>query len=133
MPAEKLIQFVVVTPERQVLEETAQALVIPAHDGELGILRDRAPLICELGVGHLRYRRNGVSGHLFVDGGFAEVLNNQVVIVTERAARPEEIDDELISQAQRAAAAVPPDYDSAEARERARRRVAALTALRASP
>jgi len=68
------IKFVVVTPERKVLEQTADAVVIPAHDGELGILRDRAPLMCELGIGQMRYQKGGATRRLFIDGGFAQVL-----------------------------------------------------------
>ena len=55
MPRQKTLKFVVVTPEKQVLEETADSIAIPMHDGELGILPDRAPLMCELGIGQMRF------------------------------------------------------------------------------
>ncbi len=96
------IKLLVLTPERQVLEETADAVVIPAHDGELGILRDRAALVCELGTGQLRYTRGGTTRRLFVDRGFAQVANNHVTVLTGEALRAEEVTAEVVAAASRA-------------------------------
>jgi F-type H+-transporting ATPase subunit epsilon len=84
----------VITPERQVLQTTAHSVVFPAHDGLVGILKDRAPLLCEVGVGPLRVEASGGIKELFVVGGFAQVLDNQVTILTERAIPVEEISRE---------------------------------------
>ncbi|HKQ47683.1 MAG TPA: ATP synthase F1 subunit epsilon [Phycisphaerae bacterium] len=81
----------VITPERQVLQTTANSVVFPAHDGLVGILKDRAPLLCELGAGPLRVEGGGGTRELFVDGGFAQVLDNQVTILTERAIPVEDL------------------------------------------
>lgn len=82
----------VVTPERVVIECDATSVIIPAHDGEIGILRDRAPLVCKLGIGTLRIDSNNVDGPFFIDGGFAQVLDNRVTILTEQAKARDEID-----------------------------------------
>ncbi len=133
MATRTTIDFVVVTPERQVLEETAEALVIPAHDGELGVLPQRAPLMCELGVGQMRYQKGGRTHRLFIDGGFAQVHDNRVIVLTAAAARPEEITDEMISQAEHAGDAIegrtPEDI---EARTRCKRRADVLRRMRAA-
>ena len=92
MVANKTLQCSVITPEEKVFEAAATAVVLPAHDGQVGILRDRAPLLCELGTGTLRIDTvDAGPREFFVDGGFAQVLNNEVTILTERAASAENI------------------------------------------
>ena len=86
MATNSAITCTVITPERKVLEEKASQVIVPAHDGLIGILNDRAPLVCELGEGRLRIDKTG-GGEVSVDisGGFAQVLNNQVTVLTEKA------------------------------------------------
>jgi len=87
------IRCAVITPEQKVLETDAAAVVIPAHDGEVGILRDRAPLLCELGMGVMRVEdAGGRSQRVLIDGGFAQVAENEVTVLTEQAALAESID-----------------------------------------
>jgi F-type H+-transporting ATPase subunit epsilon len=131
MAEQKTLKFVVVTPEKQVVEETADSIVIPMHDGELGILPDRAPLMCQLGIGQMRYQKAGRTRRLYIDGGFAQVLGNHVTVLTEHAAPAEEITDEMIAEAERKA-----DDEKAHtqeavaARRRAKRRASILRNLR---
>ncbi len=82
------IECSVITPEEKVLEARVSSVVIPAHDGQIGVLKNRAPLLCELGIGVLRVD----SERYYVDGGFAQVLDNRVTILTERAAAAGQID-----------------------------------------
>ena len=69
----KLVQVVVVTPERAVLDETVASVVLPMFDGELGVLPGRAPLTGRLGPGELRLPGDGPGRRYFVDGGFVQV------------------------------------------------------------
>jgi F-type H+-transporting ATPase subunit epsilon len=89
----------VVTPEAVVLEARASSVSLPAHDGEIGILRNRAPLVCSLGIGVLRLETDEGPQRLFVDGGFAEVHDNQLTILTNRAERSDDIDGKAARQA----------------------------------
>ncbi len=82
----------VVTPERVVLETEARFVALPAHDGEVGILPGRAPLLVALGVGRLRVQSADGEQVLLVDGGFAEMSGTKLTILTEGARRPEELD-----------------------------------------
>jgi len=82
----------VVTPERQVLDCESTSVVFPAHDGELGVLVDRAPLVCRLGIGVARIDCAGETTHLYVDGGFAQVVNNRLTLLTQQAKKGSEID-----------------------------------------
>ena len=86
-------QCVVVTPEQQVLDESCTQVILPAHDGEIGILTDRAPLLAKLGVGVLRIDlANGQKRSYFVDGGVAQMKDNHLTVLTGEAKLPEEID-----------------------------------------
>jgi len=87
-------QCSVITPEAVVLETEASAASFPAHDGEFGILRDRAPLVCKLGIGVMRLETAEGPRKLFLDGGFAEVHANRLTILTNRALRSDEVDAE---------------------------------------
>src|ERR1700722_3774792 len=85
-------QLEIVTPEKKVVETTAEEVQIPGKNGYLGILPGHAPLITELAVGEITFRQNSTEQHLAVAWGFAEVLPNKVTILAESAERPAEID-----------------------------------------
>ncbi len=85
-------QFEIVTPDRMVAKDQAEEMQIPGKSGYLGILPGHAPLITELAVGEIIYRLNGVTEHLAVAWGFAEVLPEKVTILAETAERAEDID-----------------------------------------
>jgi F-type H+-transporting ATPase subunit epsilon len=88
------IQLIVVTPERQLLQEAVVEVTIPGLDGELGILPGHAPLITELGIGEMRYKTavGGETVPLTILRGFAEVLQDRVTVLAETAERATEID-----------------------------------------
>jgi F-type H+-transporting ATPase subunit epsilon len=100
-----LIELIIVTPERQLLRDTAVEVSLPGAEGCLGILPGHAPLITELGIGELIYRaKNGNAvSHLSVISGFAEVLGDRVTILAEMAERAEEIDLERAEDARKRA------------------------------
>jgi F-type H+-transporting ATPase subunit epsilon len=79
------IQCVVVTPERTLFDEFVEFVVLPLFDGELGVLPGRSPLIGRLGYGELRTKSGGTTRRYFVDGGFAQVRDNVVTVLTNRA------------------------------------------------
>jgi F-type H+-transporting ATPase subunit epsilon len=124
------LQCVVVTPERAVLDDLIDAVVLPMYDGELGVLPGRAPLIGRLGYGELRTTKGQVTSRFFVDGGFAQVRENVVTVLTPRAMKAEEISVEAANRALRDAmesGATPQAQEAqlrAQARARAQLRVA---------
>jgi F-type H+-transporting ATPase subunit epsilon len=107
------IELIIVTPERQLLRESALEVTLPGADGQLGVLPGHAPLITELGIGELTYRAKGggETVPLAILSGFAEVLGDRVTVLAETAERPEEID---VARAE-------------EARKRAERRLASAS------
>ena len=63
-------QCVLVTPEQQLFDETVTQAIVPAHDGQVGILTDRAPLLVKLGIGALQLDlAGGQRRTLFIEGG----------------------------------------------------------------
>jgi F-type H+-transporting ATPase subunit epsilon len=93
-PGEGRVQCLVVTPEKVLIDEVVQSVVIPAYDGELGILHGRAPLIARLGFGELRIEGGGATRRLFLDGGFAQVRDDVVTVLTGRAIPADMLDTE---------------------------------------
>jgi F-type H+-transporting ATPase subunit epsilon len=67
-------------------------VALPLYDGELGVLPGRSPLIGRLGYGELRTTKGDLIGRYFVDGGFAQVRDNVVTILTQRAIPVQELD-----------------------------------------
>jgi len=82
-----------VTPDRVLLDATADAVELPSASGYLEALYGAAPLLAELGAGEVRLH-GGSAGEqkLFVAWGFVEVLPERVTILAETAMHPQEID-----------------------------------------
>lgn len=75
----------VISPEALLFEGTAEALTAPAFDGQVGILTGHAPMMTLLGKGELRIGSGADARRFTVEGGFLQVVDNQVRVVTERA------------------------------------------------
>jgi len=75
----------VITPEATIYEGEADQVVAPAWNGSLGILRGHAPLMALLGTGTLRIERAGKSTSYTVSGGFLQVVDNTVTVLSEKA------------------------------------------------
>jgi len=75
----------VISPEKVLFEGSARSVVAPAFDGEMGILPMHAPLMTLLGKGMLRLETVEGERRFAVQGGFLQVVDNQVRVVTESA------------------------------------------------
>lgn len=75
----------VISPEKVVFEGAAESVIAPAWEGELGILRGHAPLMALLGNGSLRIARGGNTETFRVSGGFLQVLDDVVTVLSEHA------------------------------------------------
>lgn len=89
--ATKTFRCRVVTPAASVLDEDVTYASVPAWDGSFGVLTDRAPILARLGVGELRLefpdvaKVEGGQRSFLVEGGFVQMLNNQLTVLAERA------------------------------------------------
>ncbi len=79
------LRLIIVTPEETVLDTEADFVALPLFDGELGVGKDHSPLIGRLGYGELRLRQGATTSRYYIDGGFVQVNNNLVSVLTNRA------------------------------------------------
>jgi F-type H+-transporting ATPase subunit epsilon len=78
-----MLKISVISPEATLFQGEATHVVAPAFDGEVGILAGHAPMVTTLGTGELRI---GDGAQRFkVEGGFMQVVDDVVRVVTERA------------------------------------------------
>lgn len=87
-----MLKLEIVTPEKKVVDADVDSVTVPTATGEAGILPNHAPLISALKPGVLSYSNKGAVERLAVAGGFVEVSNNQVSVLTDTAESPGEID-----------------------------------------
>src|ERR1700740_1061043 len=83
-----------VTPDRVLIDEFADAVEIPSRSGYIEILYGHAPLLAELGVGHVRLHgsQNDQRDFFVVAWGFCEVLPDRVTILTSSASKSDQLD-----------------------------------------
>src|SRR5215475_13302816 len=86
-----VLQCIVVTPEATVLQTPAEFVALPLYDGELGVLPGHSPFIGRLGYGELRVRENGKTLRLYVNGGFVQVADGIVSVLTNNAVPAEKL------------------------------------------
>lgn len=122
---------VVVTPEAEALNETVNQVILPAHDGQVGILTDRSPLLVKLGIGALRVDiANGQSKTYFVDGGIAQMKSNNLTILTNEATEPQNLNAESArAEYAEAEARKAVDLRGAEDRQRRMQRARVMQAM----
>jgi F-type H+-transporting ATPase subunit epsilon len=85
-----MLKVSVISPERVLFEGEVDSVVAPAFDGEVGILTSHAPMVTLLGRGTLRLTggSGGAAGgarRFAVEGGFLQVADDAVRVVTEHA------------------------------------------------
>jgi F-type H+-transporting ATPase subunit epsilon len=86
------MQLVVVTPKGSKVNTQVASVTVPGQLGELGVLPGHRPLITSLAIGMLTYSDGGKTKHLATTEGFMEVHDDEIVVVTQTAEDPDEID-----------------------------------------
>jgi F-type H+-transporting ATPase subunit epsilon len=94
----KKIQLRIVTPERGLVSEEVDEVVLPGVEGYLGALPGHTPLLTSLKIGEIKYRSAAGWRYLSVSWGFAEILPDRVTILADVAEKAEEIDVERAKQ-----------------------------------
>ena len=125
------MKCVAVTPERTVFEREVEFVVVPLYDGEYGVGKDHSPVVGRVGAGELRLTLTDNSvERWYVEGGFVEVVDNVVSLLTNRAYPLEELDLNDAKREFEAACALPSNAPELmeirnEALERARAKLRA--------
>lgn len=86
------LNLIVVTRERRIIDTQVDEVILPAIDGEIGVLPGHTPLLATLRIGVLRYRNGSRYERLVISWGFAEVLGDRVIVLAEKGVLPGEID-----------------------------------------
>ena len=73
----------IITPERQIFEGEADLVQLPGSDGLFEILKNHAPMIASLGKGKVKIGNNNEYQYFEINGGVAEVLNNEILVLAE--------------------------------------------------
>jgi len=119
------IRCVIVTPETTSLDTVARSVTLPLFDGQRGVARGHAPFIGRLGAGEVRITGEQGSAadsvrRVFVEGGFVEVVQGAVTVITQRAVPAEKLDLEAArADLERIGAAVATGAEAIEAKLRA--------------
>lgn len=93
--ADNTFQCTLITPQRQVFETTASYASVPGWDGLFGVAPSRAPIVAKLGQGALRIDLpGGETKQYFIGGGFAQMVDNRLSLLTEEAIPAGEINAE---------------------------------------
>jgi F-type H+-transporting ATPase subunit epsilon len=89
----------IVTPEDRVYNDTADTVVIPTVEGEIGILPGHIPLLTQVADGELRVTKGAETKNLVVGGGFAQVDGDHVKVLAEFAINEAQIDEDAAEKA----------------------------------
>ncbi len=127
----------VVTPERLLLDEAVDEVTAPGTIGEFGVLPNHITFLSSLQPGRLSYQRGGQARLLAVSGGFAEVTDNMMTVLTDSAEFADEINVERARAALQASeeslktlAATDPAFAVAQAaRQRAQVRIEVASSI----
>ena len=103
------LKIVIVTPETTTLDQEADFVVLPMFDGESGISANHAPMIGRLGPGELRVKDGNDTQSFYVDGGFVQIEDNTVSVLTGASTPASEIDAADARKALEAAKELPSD------------------------
>ncbi len=97
------LRLTIVTPYGELLSEDVDEVTAPGTEGEFGVLSGHMPFFTTLKIGILTYKSAGQQNYVFVNGGYAEVTHDRMVIVADSAERAEDIDlDRAIRAKERA-------------------------------
>ncbi len=89
----------IVTPHGHILTEEVDEVTAPGNEGEFCVLPGHIPFVAILKIGMLHYRKDGVTKHVFIDSGYAEVGPDKVLILADSAEKSEDIDVERAEEA----------------------------------
>jgi F-type H+-transporting ATPase subunit epsilon len=101
LPTKLLLE--IVTPDRALISEEVDEVVLPGADGDFGVLPGHTPLLSSLKVGELWYRQGQEKHYLAIAFGFVEVMPGSVTVLADIGERAREIDTQRAERAKQRA------------------------------
>ena len=131
--AEGKVEFELVSPERLLLSEPVEMVVVPGEEGDFGVLHQHAPFISAVRPGVIKVHNGGkVTEQIFVSGGFAEVTPARCAVLAEQAIAVVDIDRGEAEQQLRDAREDLADAKDEHQRDQAERQIAVAEAMMAA-
>ena len=128
--AQDKVEFELVSPERLLLSQPVDMVVVPGEEGDFGVLVRHAPLISAVRPGVIAVHDGGqLTERIFVAGGFAEVTPARCTVLAEQALPVAEIDRQAVEQQLKDAREDLADAKSEQERVAAARQVAVAEAM----
>ena len=128
--AEERLEFELVSPERLLLSQPVEMVVVPGTEGDFGVLPRHTPLISTVRPGVIRVYEGGqVTERIFVAGGFAEVTPARCTVLADHAVPVAEIDRAAVEQELSAAREDLADAKDDDERGQAQRRIGVAEAM----
>jgi F-type H+-transporting ATPase subunit epsilon len=93
------LRLEIVTPEASIYADEVDSVVLPGHEGEMGVLPQHAPLVTLLSAGELRITKGGKQQVMAVGEGLVEVTGTSTRILTDAAIGEEAIDEGAVQAA----------------------------------
>jgi len=84
----------IITPERVLVREKVDVLEAKGELGEFGVLPGHIQFLTTVDIGEVRYIKDGKTYYIATSGGFAEVVNDKILMLLETAELAHEIDVE---------------------------------------
>jgi F-type H+-transporting ATPase subunit epsilon len=125
-------QFDLVSPERLLMSEPVEQVVVPGAEGYFTVFKDHAPFMSTLKPGVVEVTRGGDNERIFVRGGFADVSGEGLTILAEQAIPLAEVDPAMLAQEVKNAEEDVADAKDAEARAVAELRLHQLREVQTS-
>ncbi|MBY0431256.1 MAG: F0F1 ATP synthase subunit epsilon [Rhodospirillales bacterium] len=125
------LKFELVSPEKLLVSEHAEMVIVPGSEGDFGAMPRHAPMISTVRPGIIDVYNDGkVKERIFVAGGFAEVNEAGCTVLAEEAVLLADLTSEMVEKRQRAAQEALEEADTAIARARAETALAVAEAMR---
>ena len=89
----------IIAADRVFYEGPCLSLIVPAFDGEKEVLAHHESMVIAVTDGEMRYKTEDGTWHIgYVGRGFVQIANNRVILLTESAEKPEEIEERALEQ-----------------------------------
>jgi len=92
--AETTLHLEIITPEKVLISEEIDSVVVPGVSGEFQVLAEHTPFLTALKIGPVIISKEGKKKNISISGGFCEVMPEKTVIIAQTAERAEDIDSE---------------------------------------
>ncbi|MBF0333450.1 MAG: F0F1 ATP synthase subunit epsilon [Alphaproteobacteria bacterium] len=130
--AEK-IDFELISPERLLVSQAVEMVVVPGSEGDFGALPRHAPMITAVRPGVIEvYDASVLRDRIFVAGGFAEVSEKRITVLAEEAVMVGDLTAAMVEQRAKKAREALDEAPNEVARAAARQSLAIAEAMRAA-